>query len=112
VTFLRGLRRLLVIVAIAVCASAVVGVLLGRWQDWSVVRSVVYGFYVGGAVLVAVAFSQSSGGVVSGEHASQYGPDASPEERRARQAYAGPYLAVGVIVLLLGMTLDVALAAT
>jgi hypothetical protein len=90
----------------------VVGVLLGQWRDWGFVRSVVYGLYVGGAVLVAVAFSQTSGGVASGEHVSEYGADASPEARRARQAHSGPYLIVGVIVLLLGMLLDVALAAT
>jgi hypothetical protein len=112
VTLARGLLRFLVIVAVAAGASAIVGVLLGQWRDWGFVRSVVYGFYVGGAVLVAVAFSQTTGGVASGEQVSVYGPDASPEARRSRQARAGPYLAVGVVVLLLGMLLDVALAAT
>jgi hypothetical protein len=108
----RGLLRLFVIVAVAAVASAIVGVLLGQWRDWSFVRSVVYGFYVGGAVLVAAAFSQTSGGIVSSEHVSGHGPDASPEARRARQASAGLYLAMGVVVLLLGMVLDVVLAAT
>lgn len=111
-TFLGGLRRLLVIVGIAVGASAIVGIVLGQWREWGFFRSVVYGLYVGGAVLVAVAFSQTSGGVVSGEQVSQYGADASPEARRVRQARAGPYLAVGVVVLLLGMLLDVAFAST
>ena len=110
--FARGLLRLMVIVTIAAGASAIVGVLLGQWRDWGFVRSVVYGFYVGGAVLVAVALSQTSGGVVSSEHVSHDGPDTSATARRARQAGAGGYLAVGVAVLLLGMVLDVVLVAT
>ena len=109
-TLIRGLRRFALFVAIAAGVSVGLAVAIALWRDSDVGRAAALGLYLGGGALIAVPLfswggrSHSTGGYDFIETESL-----GPEGRRQWQAEHSAYLAIGVSLILIGLTVEMLL---
>lgn len=95
----RGLRRLAVVLGVAVALSAGVGVALGALRDTDTWVSLSHGFYIGGAVCVIGAmFSRP----LVGAYGEFGGVDDVRDSFNARWIFLG----VGLVLVALGIVCE------
>lgn len=97
-----GLIRLGLILAIAVAASAALGLLLGSWRGWETTQALAMGLYIGGAAIAGVGVLSWGGtGYESGGYVVY--ENMSGGERMLHQNRMGAYVLIGLVVIGLGV---------
>jgi hypothetical protein len=97
-----GLVRLALILAVAVAASIVLGLLVGSWRDWETTKAIAMGLYIGGGALAGVGVLSWGGqGYDAGGYTFYESMGAG--ERMLHQNRMGAYVLIGLLVIGLGV---------
>jgi hypothetical protein len=103
----RGLLRFLAIVVVAVGVSVGAALLIGHWRGSDLSRAVTLGLYLGGACLIAVPLLSAGGRPLGSGGTYEYMEiPTDPSLRRAWQAQLVVYVAVGLVLIGLGVLVE------